>query len=72
MQGAHPLAMRILECFRWDKQKMQPKLPDTIIWLIQKMHLNYDIVPAQVMNTSHDSKRILQKMRTADKSSREI
>ena len=34
--------------------------------------INYGIAPAQVMNSSHDSKRILPIMRTADKSSSEI
>ena len=51
---------------------MQPKLPDTIIWLPQNIPLNYGIVPAQVMKLSHDSIIILPIMRTADESLREI
>ena len=45
----------------------QPKLPDTIIWLQQKMPMNYGILPAQVMKSSHDSIIILPLMRTAEK-----
>ena len=51
----------------------QPKLPETIIWLQQKITINYGVVvPAQVMKSSHDTIIILPKMRTADKSSSEI
>ena len=53
---------------------MQSKLPDTIIWLPQKITLNYGIVPARAMKSSRDSVRIPYQyiMRTADQSSREI
>ena len=43
-----------------------------MIWLKQKMHLNYGIVQARVMNSSLDGIKILPTVRTADKSSREI
>ena len=43
-----------------------------IIWLQQKMHLNYGIVQARVVNSSHDSIIILPVMRTTYKSFREI
>ena len=48
---------------------MQPKLPDIIIWLKQKNHVNYGIVQAGVMKSSHDSIILLPVMRTADNSS---
>ena len=48
---------------------MQPKLPDIIIWVKQKINVNYGIVQAGVMKSSHDSINILPIMRTGDKSS---
>ena len=57
--------------FPTPQTEMQLKLPDTIIWLQQKMHLNYGIVQARVMNSSHDS-IIFPIKRTGDKSSCEI
>ena len=35
-------------------QEMQPKLPDTIIWLPQKITINYAIIPAQVKPRPHE------------------
>ena len=52
--------------------KCNQNLMDTIIWLTQKMHLNYGIVQERVVNSSHDSIIILPVMRTAYKSFREI
>ena len=43
---------------------MLSKFPDTIIWPPQNIPLNYSIVPAQVMNSSHDGIRILPIMHT--------
>ena len=41
-------------------------------WLPRKMYLNYVIVPAWVMMSSHNIARILPIMRITDKSSRKI
>ena len=57
---------------RRNSRKMQPKLPDIIIWLKQKIHVNYGIVQAGVMKSSHDSIILLPIIRTADKSSHKI
>ena len=50
---------------------MQPKLPDIIIWLKRKIHVNYGIVQARAMKSSQDSIIILPTMRTTDKSSQD-
>ena len=49
--------------------KCSQNLLNTIIWLKQKMHLNYGIVQARVVISSHDSINILPIMRTTDNSS---
>ena len=51
--------------------KCSRNLLDTIISLKQKMHLNYGIVQARVVNSSHDS-IIFPIMRIGEKSSWKI